>query len=68
MRILRGRRSSIKNLGPSRDQLVLWKTERVTQPAVSLTDRQQEELTAALAELLLLSLASRKGVENAEQD
>lgn len=58
----------MKNLEPSRDQLVLWKTERVTQPAVSLTDRQQEELTAALAELLLLSLASRKGVENAEQD
>jgi len=49
-------------------QLVLWKSERVTQPTVTLTDRQQEELTAALAELLLLSLTSRKGVEDAEQD
>jgi hypothetical protein len=59
----------MKNLPEtSRYQLVLWKSERVTQPTVTLTDRQQEELTAALAELLLLSLTSRKGVEDAEQD
>jgi hypothetical protein len=59
----------MKNLPEtSHDQLVLWKAEQVTQPAVTLTDEQQKQLTAALAELLLLSLASRKGVEDAEQD
>ena len=49
-------------------QLVLWKTEQTMQPTVTLTDGQLEQLTAALAELLLLSLASRKGVEDAGQD
>jgi hypothetical protein len=38
------------------------------QPTVTLTDGQLEQLTAVLAELLLLSLASRKGVEDAGQD
>ena len=57
----------MKNL-PNHDQFVLWKAEQTSQPPVILTDGQQEQLTAALAELLLLSLACRKGVEDAEQD
>jgi hypothetical protein len=59
----------MKNLPEtSHDQPVLWEAEQVTQPAVTLTDGQREQLTVALAELLLLSLASRNGVEDAEQD
>jgi hypothetical protein len=49
-------------------QLVFWNAEQVTQPVASLSDGQQEQLIAALAELLLLSLENGKGVKDAEQD
>ena len=59
----------MKNLPEtSRHQLVLWKAEQVTPPAAALTDKQQEQLTAALAELLLLSFANQRGEKDAEQD
>ena len=59
----------MKNLPKTnRHQLVLWAVEPVAQPTVILTSGQQEQLTAALAELLLLSLTRWKGVEDAEQD
>ena len=59
----------MKNLPEtSHHQLVLWKAEQVTPPAASLTDKQQDELIAALAELLLLSLANQRGGKDAEQD
>jgi len=59
----------MKNLPETNShQLVLWKAEQVMQPAVTLTDGQQEQLTTALAELLLVSLASQKGVDDVEQD
>jgi hypothetical protein len=51
-------------------QLPLLGTELATQSPVILTNEQQKELTAALAELLLLNLAGSvdvpKGVHDAE--
>ena len=51
-------------------QLPLWDTESTIPSPVILTNEQQEELTAALAELLLLNLTRpaeiRKGVHDAE--
>jgi hypothetical protein len=56
---------------PIHRQLPLWETEAGTVPSpVTLTNEQQEELTAALAELLLLNVmkpaAVQKGVHDAE--
>jgi hypothetical protein len=51
-------------------QLPLWETEPTIPSPVILTNEQQAELTAALAELLLLSVTTcteiRKGVHDAE--
>jgi hypothetical protein len=56
---------------PTHRQLPLWETEAGTGASpVILTNEQQEELTAALTELLLLNVvkpaAVRKGVHDAE--
>jgi len=51
-------------------QLPLWDTESTIPSPMILTNEQQEELTAALAELLLVNLTKpteiRKGVHDAE--
>jgi len=52
-------------------QLPLWHTEQREQTIPSpviLTNEQQKELTAALAELLLLNLAKPPEVRKGEQD
>jgi hypothetical protein len=49
-------------------QLPLWDVKPATQALVTLTSEQQEELTASLAELLLLNLATPVDVTEGEQD
>jgi hypothetical protein len=61
----------MSNQHPTHRQLPLWETEAGTGPSpVILTSEQQDELTAALAELLLMNVvkpaAVRKGVNDAE--
>jgi hypothetical protein len=52
-------------------QLPLWQTEQseetIPSPVI-LTNEQQQELTAALAELLLLNLPKPPDVEKGEHD
>jgi len=61
----------MSNQHPTDRQLPLWETEAGTGPSpVILTNEQQNELVAALAELLLLNVvtpaAVRKGVHDAD--
>ncbi len=53
---------------PKTRQLPLWDAKPATQVPVTLTTEQQEELTATLAELLLLNLTTAVDVSEGEQD